>query len=148
MPGEFRDGPENAALSERFDLSVSATSEAIAAVGDAISETLVQLEVPEQKRLEIALAVQEALALRWRRVWPSVAPFPSSAAGRIERGRRQPFGVRRIEECKQRTDDAAEDNKGEIAQRGPDCGWARHEEAPFCDERKGPSPSLERVCRV
>jgi serine/threonine-protein kinase RsbW len=62
MPGEFRDGPENAPLSERFDLSVSATSDAIAAVGDAISETLVQLEVPEQKRLEIALAVQEALA--------------------------------------------------------------------------------------
>jgi serine/threonine-protein kinase RsbW len=62
MPGEFRDGPENAALSERFDLSVSATSDAIATVGDAISETLLQLEVPEQKRLEIALAVQEALA--------------------------------------------------------------------------------------
>ena len=62
MPAEFRDNPENAALSERFDVSVSATSDAIATVADAISETLVQLEVPEQKRLEIALAVQEALA--------------------------------------------------------------------------------------
>ena len=39
-----------------------ADSEAIAATVDAISETLTKLEVPEQKRFEVALAVQEALA--------------------------------------------------------------------------------------
>jgi len=39
-----------------------ADSEAIAAVVDTISETLARLEVPEQKRFEVALAVQEALA--------------------------------------------------------------------------------------
>ena len=39
-----------------------ADAEAIGAVVNAISETLGRLEVPEQKLLEIALAVQEALA--------------------------------------------------------------------------------------
>jgi serine/threonine-protein kinase RsbW len=62
MPGEFNGGRENTALSDLFDLSVPATSEAIATVVDTIAETLAQLEVPEQKRFEIALAVQEALA--------------------------------------------------------------------------------------
>jgi len=59
---EFSDGPENSALSGLVDLSMPADSEAIAAVVDAISEALTQLEVPEQKRFEVALAVQEALA--------------------------------------------------------------------------------------
>lgn len=62
MPAEFSSGPEITALSELLDRSMPADSEAIATVVDAISETLAQLEVPEQKRLEIALAVQEALA--------------------------------------------------------------------------------------
>ena len=62
MPAEFSGGPENSALSELLDLSMPADGEAIAAVVDAISETLAQLEVPEQKRFEVALAVQEALA--------------------------------------------------------------------------------------
>jgi len=62
MSAEFSSGPENSALSELLDLSMPADSEAIATVVDTISETLVQLEVPEQKRLEVALAVQEALA--------------------------------------------------------------------------------------
>jgi serine/threonine-protein kinase RsbW len=62
MPAEFSGGPENSALSELIDLSMPADSEAIAAVVDAISETLTRLEVPEQKRLEVALATQEALA--------------------------------------------------------------------------------------
>lgn len=62
MPAEFSSGPENTALSELLDRSIPADSEAVATVVDAISETLAQLEVPEQKRFEIALAVQEALA--------------------------------------------------------------------------------------
>jgi len=61
MPAEFRGGPEKSALSE-LDLSMPADSEAIATVVNAISETLARLEVPEQKRFEVALAVQEALA--------------------------------------------------------------------------------------
>jgi serine/threonine-protein kinase RsbW len=62
MSAEFSGGPENSALSELLDLSMPADGEAIGAVVDSISETLVQLEVPEQKRFEVALAVQEALA--------------------------------------------------------------------------------------
>jgi serine/threonine-protein kinase RsbW len=62
MPAEFSSGPENAALSELLDRSIPADSEAIATVVDVISETLARLEVPEQKRLEVSLAVQEALA--------------------------------------------------------------------------------------
>src|SRR5208282_754937 len=61
MPAEFSGVPESE-LSERFDLSVPADAEAIAGVVDALAETLEHLEVPEQKRFEIALAVQEALA--------------------------------------------------------------------------------------
>jgi serine/threonine-protein kinase RsbW len=62
MPAEFGDGSENRALSDLSDISMPATAEAIANVVDSISETLSQLQVPEQKRFEIALAVQEALA--------------------------------------------------------------------------------------
>src|SRR5579859_2973988 len=62
MPDERNRGPENSGLSELLDLSMPANSEAIAMVVDTISENLDRLEVPEQKRLEIALAVQEALA--------------------------------------------------------------------------------------
>src|SRR5271154_4243858 len=53
---------DNKALSELLDRSMSADSEAIADAVDAISETLTRLGVPEQKRLEVGLAVQEALA--------------------------------------------------------------------------------------
>src|SRR5271155_2630083 len=62
MPAEFSDDSENRALSDLSDVSMPATSEAIGMVVDNISETLTRLEVPEQKRFEIALAVQEALA--------------------------------------------------------------------------------------
>jgi serine/threonine-protein kinase RsbW len=62
MTAEFSGSPENSALSELLDLRMPANSEAIATVVDAISETLAQLEVPEQKRFEVTLAVQEALA--------------------------------------------------------------------------------------
>ena len=62
MSAEFSSGPEKTALSELLDRNMPADPEAIAAVVDAISDTLERLEVPEQKRLEVALAVQEALA--------------------------------------------------------------------------------------
>ena len=62
MSAEFRGGPEDSALSDLLDLSMPANSEAIGTVVDTISENLAHLDVPEQKRLEVALAVQEALA--------------------------------------------------------------------------------------
>ena len=62
MSDEFSGGPENNALSELLDVNMPADAEAVAAVVDSISETLARLEVPEQKRFEVALAVQEALA--------------------------------------------------------------------------------------
>jgi serine/threonine-protein kinase RsbW len=52
--------PENE-LSELLNIGFPADPEAIGTVADAITETLIQLRVPEQKRLEIGLAVQEAL---------------------------------------------------------------------------------------
>jgi serine/threonine-protein kinase RsbW len=61
MPAED-DSPEKNDLSELLDLSMSADSEAIATIVDSISETLARLQVPEQKRFEVVLAVQEALA--------------------------------------------------------------------------------------
>jgi|ERR1700686_708198 serine/threonine-protein kinase RsbW len=62
MSAEFSSGPENTTLSELLDRDMPADAEAISAAVDVISETLARLEVPEQKLLEIALAVQEALA--------------------------------------------------------------------------------------
>jgi len=62
MSAEPGDGAQHGKLSELFDRSVAADAEAIATVVDTISQTLVQLGVPEQKRFEIALAAQEALA--------------------------------------------------------------------------------------
>src|SRR5271169_1034394 len=62
MPAESGGDRETGKLSELLDVSLPPDSEAIANVVDAISETLVRLDVPEQKRLEVALAVQEALA--------------------------------------------------------------------------------------
>lgn len=62
MSPESSGGPQNHALSELLDLNMPANSEAIATVVDAISQSLAQLNVPEQKRFEVALAVQEALA--------------------------------------------------------------------------------------
>lgn len=48
-------------LSELLNLSVPADFESIGAVSDAIAANLDRLQIPEQKRMEIALAVQEAL---------------------------------------------------------------------------------------
>jgi serine/threonine-protein kinase RsbW len=61
MPTDSSGRPDSP-LSDLIDLSMPANSEAIASVVDTISETLTRLEVPEQKRLEVALAIQEALA--------------------------------------------------------------------------------------
>lgn len=52
--------PENE-LSELLNVGFPAEPAAIGSVADAIAETLIELEVPEQKRLEIGLAIQEAL---------------------------------------------------------------------------------------
>jgi serine/threonine-protein kinase RsbW len=62
MPADDRGSPKPGALSELVDLSMPAHSEAIASVVDTVCETLVSLDVPEQKRLEVALALQEALS--------------------------------------------------------------------------------------
>lgn len=57
--GRDRDQRE---LSNLLDLRMPGDPNAISNVADTISETLAGLDVPEEKRLEIALAVQEALA--------------------------------------------------------------------------------------
>jgi len=57
--GRDRDQRE---LSNVLDLRMPGDPDAISAVADTISEALAGLDVPEEKRLEIALAVQEALA--------------------------------------------------------------------------------------
>jgi len=55
-------GPDNSGARELLHLTVPADSEAVASATDTIAHTLTQLDVPEQKRFEIVLAVQEALA--------------------------------------------------------------------------------------
>jgi serine/threonine-protein kinase RsbW len=62
MSDERESRPEGNELSELLDLRMPANSEAIAEVVDNISQTLTRLKVPEQKRFEVELAVQEALA--------------------------------------------------------------------------------------
>jgi serine/threonine-protein kinase RsbW len=49
-------------FTELLNLSMPATAESITTITTAISEILERLEIPEQKRFEIDLAVQEALA--------------------------------------------------------------------------------------
>jgi serine/threonine-protein kinase RsbW len=61
MSPESNAGRPESQLSELLNLGFSADTEAIGAITDSISEVLVQLAVPEDKRLEIGLAVQEAL---------------------------------------------------------------------------------------
>ena len=48
-------------LRELLHRSIPADAEAVGSVTDAIAEKLTRLDVPEQKRMEISLAVQEAL---------------------------------------------------------------------------------------
>ena len=52
----------NEGLREVFDLSIPADKESIAGLADAADAALARCEIPEQKRLEIALALHEALA--------------------------------------------------------------------------------------
>jgi serine/threonine-protein kinase RsbW len=61
MADEFGAGGSSG-FSELLNLSMPANSESIAAITGAITEILERLEIPEQKRFEIDLAVQEALA--------------------------------------------------------------------------------------
>jgi len=49
-------------FSELLNLSMPASIQSIAAITGAIAEILMSLEIPESKRFEIDLAVQEALA--------------------------------------------------------------------------------------
>ena len=49
-------------FSDLLDLSMPGDTKAISGVADAISSTLADLQIAEEKRLEIMLAVQEALA--------------------------------------------------------------------------------------
>jgi len=64
MPRESRAGEHDRQreLTNLLDLRMPGDSSAVAAVSDAIAETLSRLHIPEEKRLEIGLAVQEALA--------------------------------------------------------------------------------------
>jgi len=62
MADELIAGSANQEFSELLNLAMPATSESIAAITGAISEILVRLEIPENKKFEIDLAVQEALA--------------------------------------------------------------------------------------
>jgi len=60
MLREPNSSPENE-LSELLSVGIPARPDAIGDVADSINAILVRLQVPEQKQLEIALAVQEAL---------------------------------------------------------------------------------------
>jgi serine/threonine-protein kinase RsbW len=52
----------NSGMREVFNVTIPADPEAIAGVADAADAALMRLEIPEQKRLEIGLALHEALA--------------------------------------------------------------------------------------
>lgn len=51
----------NSKLRELLHRTIPADAESVGSVTDAIAEKLTGLDVPEQKRMEISLAVQEAL---------------------------------------------------------------------------------------
>ncbi len=62
MSPEPRAGNEDEQLSRLLDVRMPGNLASIGAVTDSVTETLTQFQVPEEKRLEIALSVQEALA--------------------------------------------------------------------------------------
>jgi serine/threonine-protein kinase RsbW len=62
MTDESTSGHDRAEVSELLDLRIPADPDSVAKAADAISEALTRLQVPEEKLLEIGLAVQEALA--------------------------------------------------------------------------------------
>jgi serine/threonine-protein kinase RsbW len=55
-------GSGSRGFSELLNLSMPASTDSIAAITGAISEILLEQDIPENKRFEIDLAVQEALA--------------------------------------------------------------------------------------
>lgn len=62
MSGEAAAGNNHEPLARILDIRLPGDPSAIGAATDTITETLTRLDVPEEKRMEIALAVQEALA--------------------------------------------------------------------------------------
>jgi serine/threonine-protein kinase RsbW len=62
MQGDPNARRQSNELSELLNLSMPAESASIAVISDSISGCLVRLKVPEEKQLEIGLAVQEALS--------------------------------------------------------------------------------------
>jgi len=62
MPPESNKGCTSSELPDLLDVSIPGDITAISGVTDAIASTLADLGVAEEKRLEVALAVQEALA--------------------------------------------------------------------------------------
>ncbi len=62
MSPEPRAGNDDEQLSKLLDVRMPGNLASIGAVTDSVTETLAQFQVPEEKRLEIALSVQEALA--------------------------------------------------------------------------------------
>lgn len=61
MPADVTENDQDGDLSELLNLTVPADLNSLDTITDAIATNLESLQVPEQKRLEIGLAVQEAL---------------------------------------------------------------------------------------
>lgn len=61
MQGDPSARSRDSELSEVLNLSMPAEAASISSMADAVSEFLVRRDVPEEKQLEIGLAVQEAL---------------------------------------------------------------------------------------
>jgi hypothetical protein len=77
-------------LARVLDLRLPGDPSAIGAATDTISETLLKLDVPEEKRMEVALAVQEALAMPIvLALWPR--RYESSAGQRTSKTARRRF---------------------------------------------------------
>ena len=62
MPGEPTSDGARGAQRELLNVSIPATAGAVADVSDKVAEILLGLGIPEEKQLEIGLALQEALA--------------------------------------------------------------------------------------
>lgn len=62
MPAESESEAASNERRELLNVSVPATATAIANVADTVAEILLGLGIPEEKQLEIGLALQEALA--------------------------------------------------------------------------------------
>jgi len=62
MPTEPTSGGTSNERRELLNVTVPATASAIAGVSDTVADIMLDLGIPEEKRLEIGLALQEALA--------------------------------------------------------------------------------------